>query len=293
MIKTDARKLTATDQHLLRRKTVALARKGIPQMEIANELGISRSAISKYLRVWRDKGESALAPRPRGRPSGKIALSQTDEYTILDALCNHVPEEFGLAAKLWKNRTIQDFMHSKRLPLVTTATVSLWLREWEIRDARDDVEVIDEYDDEISSGALWYLQDYPRIKRLARNFKARILLFNERQWSNKFSTQDNLRYLLFAVDGRGTLFFKILPHCVTPAARIDFMERLMLDIDRPIVLLLDDHPNHKNRYIQQWQSQHSNNISLAYSQYPIYTVFQLNADLSRASDRKTLLLDLS
>ncbi len=264
MRRIDARKLNGTELQSLRRKAIALACEGKLHQEVAAELGVSRSAIAKWLRLWRAQGENALAPQPRGRPSGTGALSDAAMRLILDALCNHTLEEFALAVKLWSNRAIRSLMRSKNLPPVTPTTVFLWMRQWGFHGPQPSVDLIGEYDDEVSASALWHLQEYPQVKRLARKHSARILLFDERPLPDTLGLCKRPRYLLCAFDGRGTLRFSVAHYPVTAAKRTDFMERLTRDIGRPIVLLLDSHPNHKNRTIHKWQCDRAESISLVH-----------------------------
>ena len=54
------------------------------------------------------------------------------------------------------------------------------------------------------------------------------------------------------------------------------MERLVLDIGRPSVLLLDSHPNHRNGRIRKWQRDNADRIRLAY--IPIDNLYNLPAE---------------
>ncbi len=271
MSKPDKRSLPATMQQALRSQAIALVREGMPQTQVMRVLGISRSALAKWLRLWRTEGEDALSPKRRGRPLGTGTLSDAAVRSTHDALCNHVPEEFGLSSRLWSIHAVRDLlMISKDLPPVTPVTVSSWMRQWGFQGPEPGAKAMDGYDDAISESTLWYLQEYPEIRRQARKDKSRILLFDEKTLSDACGDKRSPRFVLCAVDGRGTLYFMVAHYPVTAAKRIGFMERLILEIQRPIVLLLNSHPNHKNGPIHKWQRERADSISLVH--IPIFNL---------------------
>lgn len=71
----DARSLPAVAQEDLRCKAVKAVMNGRTQVEVAEIFGITRQAVSKWLKAYRKGGEKALKARRRGRPKGGIASS--------------------------------------------------------------------------------------------------------------------------------------------------------------------------------------------------------------------------
>lgn len=258
MKKLDARKLSAGQQEILRRNAVELVVQGMAQTRVARELGVSRSAVAGWLSAWRKEGESALASRVRGRPSGTGILSADVQTEFLNALLTRMPDDFGLDARVWSVGAFHDLLRRSRGISATPAAVSLWLRRWGLSALLPAVNIAAEYDEDASLCAVWYLTAYPRIRRLARKQRARILLFGER------ALPERPFRVLYAVDGRGTVRFAVFRLPVTAGNRTDFMERLILDIGRPVILLLDSHPNHANGAIHRWQHQNANRITLCH-----------------------------
>lgn len=258
MSRLDARKLAAGQQQALRSRAIALVREGMSQAQIVRELGVSRSAVAKWISLWGENGEKALASRPRGRPIGTGTLSPVEKWRILDILCNHLPEDFGLSACLWSNDVIRDFVHRASGISVTAKVASMWRRQWGFCVPRSESGDLSRYDDDVSLSAVWRFEEYPKIRRRARKQKAQILLMAES------AMPERPAQMLSAIDGRGKLRFAVHHFPVTVEKRIDFLERLLAETGRPIFLLLDSHPNHNNGAIHAWQRVNTDRITLCH-----------------------------
>ena len=259
MTKQDARTLSPAQQEAIRRNTVVLAQEGIPQAQIARELGVSRSAISGWISAWRRDGETALSSsRKRGRPYGTGRLT-VEQKTWLSALvANKTPEQIGCDALLWSNAAIRTLIRNQWGISLTKPAISLLMRQLEFMPPTPAFGGICTYDEGVSQCIVWRLAVYPRIKSLARRQKAKILLFDEK------AMNESPFYVFSAIDGRGTLRFVTVHPPVTPQKRINFLERLATECGRPVLLLLDSHPNHDNGPIRRWQRQNANLLTLCH-----------------------------
>jgi len=70
----DARSLPAVAQEDLRRKAVKAVLGGMNQVEVARVLGVTRQAIGKWLKAYRECGLKALKAKRQGRPKGGSLL---------------------------------------------------------------------------------------------------------------------------------------------------------------------------------------------------------------------------
>lgn len=89
MEKDDARKLRPTEQHERRRQVVLAHKRGRTRSQIAEEVGLSYTAVSKVITRFEAQGMAALVPRKRGRRSGEDrALTPEQEARMrCDAAC--------------------------------------------------------------------------------------------------------------------------------------------------------------------------------------------------------------
>jgi len=199
-------------------------------------------------------------------------LSPAEKTTLLDMLCNCQPKDFGLSACLWSNEPIRDLVRQVFKVSISTKVVTLYLRQWGFfaLAPHPDSGTLTQYTDELSVASFWRLEEYPKIRCLARRQKARIFLFAENVMCERNAQ------LLFAVDGRGMLRFALSGFAVTVEKRTDFLEGLLAEIGRPILLLLDSHPNHKNAAIRRWQCLNDNRITLCY--IPSLNLYRLPAE---------------
>ena len=89
MEKDDARRLSPAGQHERRKQVIRAHKRGRTRTQIAEEVGLSYTAVSKTIARYRDLGAAALAPRTRGRRSGQDrALTEAQEQAIQSALQN-------------------------------------------------------------------------------------------------------------------------------------------------------------------------------------------------------------
>src|SRR5688500_5648377 len=81
-----------------RRTAVRGIRRGHPQGEVADLLGVSRRTVQRWWRAWRDDGAAAFPMRPgRGRPP---KLSPAQAGRVLSWL-DRSPGDFGFDTDRW------------------------------------------------------------------------------------------------------------------------------------------------------------------------------------------------
>ncbi len=263
MREVNGRKLAAREQQALREKAVLRVRKGTPQTEVARELGVSRSAVAKWMCAYREGGERALAARVRGRPPGTGVLTDAERRRIFGTVCSCLPKQVGLAEELWTNQAIRRLLLRDFQITVTAMTMSLWMRQWGFVGPQPAADTFTQYDEEASQMALWNLQEYAKVKRLARKNKARIVLLDEKLLPEQPDSEPSILPMICAVDGPGTLRFRIVTHPVATEERIDFLRRLRLDVGRPLLVLLDGRRSNLSPSTRAWRQQDIGDVTLA------------------------------
>jgi transposase len=66
----DARSLPSKAQEALRLRVVAAEAGGRKQVEVAEIFGVTRQALGRWVKAWREGGEKALKGKRQGRPIG-------------------------------------------------------------------------------------------------------------------------------------------------------------------------------------------------------------------------------
>jgi len=69
--------------------------------------------------------------------------------------------------------------------------------------------------------------------------------------------------VISAVNNLGKMRFRVLRGSFTQRVMIDFLERLIRDAKRKIIVIADGHPAHKGRRVQQWLASHTAQCELA------------------------------
>jgi transposase len=81
-----------------RKRAWALYQKGWKQKDIAEALGVTKGAVSQWIKAGKEGGEAALKDRPK--PGAPRRLS-TEERQRIPALLKRGAESFGFRGDLW------------------------------------------------------------------------------------------------------------------------------------------------------------------------------------------------
>lgn len=110
MKKTDERKLSRDAQESLRERVIlAVTEYGIKQKEAVKLFRISKSAITKWMRVYKKSGLKGLAKKRQGRPTGSGKLKGWQASYIVRTITDKCPDQLKLPWGLW---TQQDTLSS-------------------------------------------------------------------------------------------------------------------------------------------------------------------------------------
>ena len=68
--------------------------------------------------------------------------------------------------------------------------------------------------------------------------------------------------MISAISNLGQMYFKVFTERFTTKVFIDFLKRPVMQIDRPIYLIIDGHPVHRSHAVKDWVSQQAGQIRL-------------------------------
>ncbi len=95
--KDDARRVTPAEQHERLGQVIRVHKCGRTRTQIAVDVGLSCTAVSKTIDRYEAGGMAALDPQRRGRRAGdQRVLSAEQEAHIQHMICDHRPEQLKM-----------------------------------------------------------------------------------------------------------------------------------------------------------------------------------------------------
>lgn len=161
-------RISAGELERRRRLAVDRVRSGYSQQETATFLGVSKSAVSQWMKAYRKRGDAGLAAKPRsGRPR---KLTQRQERTILSWFAKSATD-FGFANELWTAPRVAKLIRQKWNVKFHERYLNQWLAERRITPQKPQRQPRERDDDAIQK---WLRYDWPRLQN-ARRASALIL----------------------------------------------------------------------------------------------------------------------
>ena len=300
MGKHDARSLPAKAQEDLRRRIVEAVQQGLSQTEAARVFGVARGTVSRWMGLVERVGRRALKARRRGRPPvSRLAPHQA--ATTVRYIIRGCPDQLSLPFALWTREAVQELLSRKFDLQVSVWTVGRYLRAWGLTPQKP---VRRAYEQNPGAVRKWLEEEYPAIRKLARQCKAHIHWLDEmglrsdhqagRSWGRRgktpvvMGTGQRFRCnMISSITNRGRLAFMIFRQRFTARVFLDFLGRLLRltrKTRRKVFLIVDGHPVHKSRLVNRWLAEHAAQIRIFC--LPSYSP-ELNPDELLNQDVKT------
>ncbi|QIJ72678.1 IS630 family transposase [Thermosulfuriphilus ammonigenes] len=296
----DARKLPPKAQEALRFRAVhAVLEQGKTQEEVAQMLGIARTTVTYWLKLYRQGGEEALKIKPRGRPKGGKLLGW-QAATICSIIRDRCPDQLKLPFSLWTREAVGQLIERKFGIRLSIWTVGRYLRRWNFTPQKPLKRAYERNPKEVKA---WLEKEYPRIRKRAKEEGAEIWWGDEtgirsdhqagRSWAPRGETPvvevsgKRFRFnMISAINNRGKLKFMIFRERFTTEVFLEFLRRLIRSREkgRKIYLIVDNHRVHRAKRIKEWLKGKEDELELHY--LPRYSP-ELNPDEYLNQDVKT------
>jgi len=294
----DARSLKPDAQAALRRRAVDAVAGGMTQIEAAKVFGVTRQAVGKWMQVWRQGGQRALAPRKRGPKSPTGRLKGWQAATIRNLICDRHPEQLKLRFALWTSDAVRQLIHRRFSVAVSSRTVRRYLARWGFTPQKPQRVA---YERDPEAVGRWLNEQYPTLRARARSERARIYWGDEmgvrsdhqagRSYAPRGKTPKipgtGQRFganMVSAITNRGRLLFMIFKRRFTSSVFLRFLRRLIQETPRKVYLIVDSHPVHRSRKVRQWLGANRDRIEMFF--LPGYSP-DLNPDEMLNQDVKT------
>lgn len=273
----DARSLPSVAQEDLRQKAVRAVMGGRKQIEVAEVLGVTRQAVGRWVKAFREGGEKALKGRRRGRPKGG-SLLPWQAAQIARTVVDRNPEQLKLPFYLWTREAVAQLIEQRFGIGLSVWTVGRYLARWGFTPQKP---VRRAYEQNPKAVRRWLEEDYPAIQRQARKEKALIFWGDEtglrsdhvagrsyglcgqtpvvRGTGQRFGCN-----MISAITNQGNLNFMVFKERFNTDVFLEFLGRLLRQIQRKIFFIVDGHPVHRALKVRSWIEKHALQISLFY-----------------------------
>jgi len=260
----DARRLTHTTLTELRKRGVGSVQDGQSPETVALALGINRVTMYGWLARYRDGGWDALDARKRG--GRKPKLNAKAIRWIYKTVTEKNPLQLKFTFALWTARMIGQVIFSKFGVKLSKSSVCRLLAQLGLTPQRPVWRAYQQRPEEVQK---WLQEEYPRIRRLAKQKKALIFFGDEAgvrsdhhagtTWAVKGKTpvvsSTGARFglnLISAVSAQGEFRFMTVKGRVGATQFTEFIKRLLHNMTRRVFLIVDGHPAHKAKMVKRF-----------------------------------------
>ena len=298
MEKDDARKVSAGEQHERRRQVIRAYKRGRTRSQIAVEVGLSYTAVSKTIGRYEELGMAALAPRTRGRRSGEDrVLTPTQEEAIQRTICDKRPEQLKMDFALWSRAAVMQLIEREFGIALHVRSVGKYLARWGFTPQKP---IKRAYEQSPAAVQDWLDNQYPDIAQRARQEGAEVhwgdetALVNTDVRGRSFAprgktpvamavggTRQKLS-MIASVTNQGKARWMIIDGAFNHEKLIEFFESLVKDAGKKIFLILDNLGVHHCKPVKAWLAENKDKMEVFY--LPSYSPElnpeeRLNADL--------------
>lgn len=275
MPRDDARSLSASAQELLRRRAVRAVLSGKRQIEVAALFGVTRQALSNWLRAHHEGGLRALKAHPRGRPQGG-RLDADRQAALTRLLRDRRPDRLKLPFYLWTRAAVGRLIERQVGIRMSVWTVGRYLAAWGFTPQKP---IRRAFERDPEAVKRWLKESYPAIRRRAKREKAEIYwgdemgLRSDRAAGRSFSPRGETPVIpgtgqrfgcnmISAITNRGKLYFMVFKQRFTVPVFLEFLKRLERQLGRPLCLIVDGHPVHRATAVKAWLKEDGRRIRL-------------------------------
>lgn len=284
----DVRSLPAIAQEDIRFKAVKAVLADTKQVEVAKIFGVTRQAVGKWVKAHKTHGTKAIKAKPQGRPKGG-SLLPWQAAQIVRTIMDRTPEQLKLPFYLWTREAVVSLIDQRFGIRLSIWTVGRYLASWQFTPQKPVRRAFEKNPTQVRH---WLEEKYPEIRKQAKREKAEIYWGDEmglrsdhvvgRTYGRRGHTPvihgTGQRFgcnMISAISNRGRLNFMVFRKIFLVEVFLDFLKRLLRQINRKIFLIVDGHPVHRSRKVKKWLKHNECHIRLFF--LPSYSP-ELNPD---------------
>jgi transposase len=285
----DARMLDAKAKEALRLRVAhAVVDEGMSQGQAVRTFHVGRTSVHNWATAYRKGGEAALRARKLGRPR-RSRLAGHQAATAVKLIKGRAPDQLKLPFALWTRQAVVQMLAARFDIHVSVWTAGRYLRRWGFTPQKP---LRRAYEQNPKAVKQWLEETYPGIEAQAKREKAEIQwgdemgLRSDHQTGTSYAPRGRTPVIagtgkrfscnmISTITNRGTLRFMVFTRRFTAGVFIEFLGRLLRQVDRKVLLVVDGHPVHKARQVKRWLATRRDRIELFF--LPGYAP-QLNPD---------------
>jgi len=286
MKRDDGRSLSHEVLEAYRYRAVELYRKGKSVQEIAFFFGVHRGSVSLWIKIWKEKGKSALKSK---KAIGRELKLKSDKNKIF-SIIKKPATDYGFETPLWDCKKIQKVLEKELHKKI--AISSLWetLRKFNLSPQKPDKVAVEKKQWKVYK---WIREEWPKIEEHRRRWQAMLYFQDEScvslvpvlgtTWAKKGKTPKvkvtanrGSICLSSAISPAGRMVFRIEKDKVNSKTFVDFLKQIMKNHRwRKVIIVTDNYKPHKYGEIVEFLEQNKNKIAVYY--LPTYSP-DLNPD---------------
>ena len=293
----DARSLPPVAQEDLRQKVLGAVLNGRKQVEMAELFGVTRQAVGKWVKKYREGGKRALRAKKRGRAKGG-SLKPWQAAQIAKAVVDHYPEQLKLSFFLWTREAVAELIEQRYGISLSRWTVGRYLARWGFTPQKPTRRAFEQNARQVEE---WLHTEYPAIRKSAKQAKAEVYWGDEmglrsdhacgRSYGRCGETPvipgTGQRFgcnMISVITNRGQLSFMIFRKHFSAEVLLNFLRRLLRQGPKRLFLILDRHPVHVSVKVKKWVKKKEDRLRLFF--LPGYSP-ELNPDEKLNQDVKS------
>lgn len=260
----DARKLDHKTLTELRTRAVASVQAGESPEVVARALRVSRTAVYRWLALYRGGGWGSLDAKKRGGRRPKLDGKKLK--WIYETVTTKDPLQLKFKFALWTAKMVGQLIKQEFGISLSKASVCRLLAQLGLTPQRP---IWRAYQQCPATVQRWLNEEYPRIREQAKKANAAIFFGDEAgvrsdyhsgtTWAPKGKTPvvtaTGARFglnIISAVSAQGEFRFMTVEGTVNAHVFITFLKRLVHNAAKPIFLILDGHPSHKAKMVAKF-----------------------------------------
>lgn len=283
----DGRKLDRKTLEAIRIRAVKRVEAGESPESVIKALGFTRTQIYEWLAKYREGGINAL--RSRKAPGKKTKLNGQQVQKIYRLVVGNNPMQLKFEFALWTRAMVKEMIQREFGVNLSEVSVGRLLKKLGLSPQRPIRKAIER---EELSVFKWMAEDYPNIRKLAKEHNAEIFFGDESSvrsdyhsgttWAPRGKTPvvkapvtRHKVNLISAISPRGVMRFMATEENVTADIFITFLKRLIYKAKRTVFLIVDNHAVHRSSKVREFVKSTKGKLWLFY--LPPYSQ-ELNPD---------------